>query len=1274
MRGSKKKRSKTASEVPVLDYERTFEPTTEFDLLPKTMHFIDSTEQQLRVGDSSQSASAVVHQVTSIGARPATIQNISGENQVSDKDNKRTAGAVPVASKVQASLIATESGIALTDTESASEITKARSNSEGNVSRPRGRPRKSKRHDWAPQSKPDMISNLDSADRQIEPQRMMKVRADGKLSSPKSRRVSKIIVPATEESETSSRETAVKSLQRRKEQAIMEIHPDGKLSSIKPLGPTGIAKAKSTRRHKRLNNLLVIRYGINGEFREYIGEKIEEILARPIREDTPQPGIPVASVPSMPAKMTHPFFLEKPTVKSDDPSKIRDTSSNLSQFVSNRDEQGTDFTLMKKSSPRKPKAPVNISHGMGQLIGTPITLGASKTRQIPGAVSPIWPPRGMVHVRPESDVPSAGQVTAQRRSTDAILPTVTAKYKEKQMNLPEREEITSPYRLLLQSCRAETTGVRTAITDRCCAVRFPNRIVTTGRELQHIYQKKFSGSGSRNINDQDELDIAQSCDKSRHVGPSMLFDRMQSSLTAFDRFECESQDWAHKFAPQTADEVLQPGREALILRDWLRSHAVNSVNTSGYDTGIPREDAFVSKKLSTRVRKRKRKRVEALNDFVVSSGEEESEMDELVDDYNDVPPGFSIDPKRTVIRARDAARLSASPNDNEKPSNALVISGPHGCGKTAAAYAAARELNYEIFEINPGCRRSGRDILDKVGELTRNHIVHQTCGAELDEGSEDGKNMRLLNDTLTPDRETRRQDTMNSFFMPKKETVKKISGKDKLHKGCATSEVKPQRNTQKQSMILLEEADVLFEEDKQFWSTTMELIRQSKRPVVMTCTDESMLPLVDLPLFAILRLKQPSEKLALEYLSLLACNEGHLVSQEAVLGLYRIKGYDLRSSITELQFFCQMAIGDPKGGLDWMLIQPASKSGSTAKARPQRVVSEGAYPPGIGWIGRSNILHNSENQAKRELELLLEIWQFWRVDLAEWQDFLPNDAPAFLPSTTRHGNLSKLENLDLVYDSLSAADILPSLAFQDELDILLDTSQPTLSENSRANFVEGLTVLEADPLVDFSGLGASIPGALRIAARRTLQTLGHKHTASRLDEQAVMSVLPQLVQGRAQLGKLTPNSLSITFEALARPSKGITIGKGPAISCFDRPTSIVAEDLAPYVRSIVRYDQRLEEQRNLLASTSRDGHDSGKRIRTTRASRAALEGGSKASTRRERWFPSDANFCLILKSGGAGWQNLNTYQNAFTESSARAKVPRSRRSSAGSSGNVEMEG
>lgn len=96
-------------------------------------------------------------------------------------------------------------------------------------------------------------------------------------------------------------------------------------------------------------------------------------------------------------------------------------------------------------------------------------------------------------------------------------------------------------------------------------------------------------------------------------------------------------------------------------------------------------------------------------------------------------------------------------------------------------------------------------------------------------------------------------------------------------------------------------------------------------------------------------------------------------------------------------------------------------------------------------------------------------------------------------------------------------------------------------------------------------------------------------------------------------------------------------------SVFDRTLKLIALDVAPYVRGIVAHESRLQKQRlklsNLMSEGGRAAQGS-KRMRTTRAALSALEGGSRSTTRGERWFMADINPHLVMKTAGEGWIEL----------------------------------
>ncbi|KAF7728778.1 hypothetical protein EC973_005616 [Apophysomyces ossiformis] len=192
-------------------------------------------------------------------------------------------------------------------------------------------------------------------------------------------------------------------------------------------------------------------------------------------------------------------------------------------------------------------------------------------------------------------------------------------------------------------------------------------------------------------------------------------------------------------------------------------------------------------------------------------------------------------------------------------SNMIVLFGEHGAGKTASVYTAAEEEGYQVFEIYAGMKRSGKDVAAAVGEMTQSHQVKYG-----------GKRMQT------------RKDISALFDAESDQTM-----------------------DPKQSLILLEEADLLFEQDKGFWSVVMEIAETSKRPIVITCNDLSAIPLHDLFIQAVLPIEALSEKELLPYLQLVCLAEGYLVPKKDLSHFMAAIGTDLRKLLITLQCWCK---------------------------------------------------------------------------------------------------------------------------------------------------------------------------------------------------------------------------------------------------------------------------------------------------------------------------------------------------------------------------------
>jgi len=981
----------------------------------------------------------------------------------------------------------------------------------------------------------------------------------------------------------------------------------GSPTSTKNYVGTGEEKpaARRGRKKKEDKHLLVRCRYAEWPSRSTIGPRISRILDSEERYAMVLPAVKVAprlSKSSRTAKSTHPFFVGKP----------KDKTGNQ--------RAGQEETSQPKSSPRKSFAstPGKIRMEVQRQKAQQHELSdieEDQPRKPPSLGYVVWPSRDMMHVRGITD------------TTKPSPPREKVNYRKKKYKSSPLDDSQSILRRLcddLKSLPSDESRLRPdGFYDPPASLRVPRRLLITGPSIQ--------GAVSRELSRQ-----------SQHPALMSIYRSIETGINPYDEGRSEPNAWAVKYAPQTAEDVLQPGTEATILRDWMKGLTVVSVEMKSSHPAKP--DTSESKP-----RKKRRKRAEDLDDFIVDDESEVGHLEEMpmLDDVSSGKENMFSN-KRTVVRS--GLPSSQNSTDARKVPNAVVISGPHGCGKTAMVYAVAKELGFQVFEINSGTRRSGKDVLERVGDMVENHLVsrqnHDAGNISADEDS------ARLSKALTKDLESGRQGTMNTFFKPKAQTT--ISSQSSNPKKPvdpvqvkALSKSKAGRN-QKQSLILLEEVDVLFEQDKNFWSTVLELIINSKRPVVITCTDENVVPLQAISLHAILRLSTPSHDVVADYLLLMAAREGHLLRRDAVSSLLQYKKHDLRASISELQFWCQMGVGDPRGGLSWMFQRWPPGIGLDSEGRVQRVVSEGAYPRAIGCIPKED---DSAGQSDGVAELLLECWESWQMHpFDDLQVAIGDQYESEDLSTARsaQSRLKSLKAIDALYGSMSAFDVCCRTGLPKTSDVHsrhapvgsfiheteLDSTLPALSEKARQDYVVGSTLLQTDEKIDYTDFDSRLATS---AANLLSQAYGLDRPLLNTDKSHLLSRISNGLRSSAETIPLSRHDFSAAFDPISEVAAH-TSQFALAYSAFDGPLSTISEDIAPYVRSIVHFDLALEEQRTRLSSLL-GGSDkvTGKRSRTTRAARSALEGGKRETTRRERWFPQELDLVAVLATGGKTW-------------------------------------
>lgn len=486
------------------------------------------------------------------------------------------------------------------------------------------------------------------------------------------------------------------------------------------------------------------------------------------------------------------------------------------------------------------------------------------------------------------------------------------------------------------------------------------------------------------------------------------------STTTFDDLRSPQETWNERWHPRCAAEVIGNEDHARYLRDWLRALEVRATpqtadgpSTSNvfsikrgrgkkvandYPKEVKRPNIIRAVDKSQRKRRRIDSDEEDLEDWIADDDSDDENpwrhATPIIEEPEDLPDpseggGSPWKPRMTRLKRNwkddqdseltlDIPLLDAP--SQEDPTydftsyltNTILLSGPSGCGKTAAVYACAEELGWEVFEVYPGIgKRNGASLLSLVGDAGKHHLVGK------------GSTRSVRNE------DAHQKSGITSFFSTKGSRAHSILGSNASAEGNESSspgspitleqsilsegtnslsnnESDPAQMLNRQSIILLEEVDILFNEDVNFWPTIVTLIKESRRPVVMTCngmlsmfainpfvityydhSDPYLIPFSELPLQTVLYFSSCPPDLASSYIKCLALAEGYYFSAKdcglivktqsspngvdlshdldnAIRQLKPEPSTDLRRAINYTQFLCQGSLFQtehhPQGG------------------------------------------------------------------------------------------------------------------------------------------------------------------------------------------------------------------------------------------------------------------------------------------------------------------------------------------------------------------------
>ena len=213
-------------------------------------------------------------------------------------------------------------------------------------------------------------------------------------------------------------------------------------------------------------------------------------------------------------------------------------------------------------------------------------------------------------------------------------------------------------------------------------------------------------------------------------------------------------------------------------------------------------------------------------------------------------PPPSLPPSQTSSLAEDSAaclppvRARKPPNFGRNICSTMLLVGPPGSGKTAAVYACARELGWDVFEVYAGIgERSGADLKRLLGDIGKNHLVKLQGTPRRVKKHEQPLVQPKPGRTRT--RALRRVDSQDEVNLVVEVDVN-IDLVTPPHpttplpdiEGGHDGDEEPVEPEVNQVVVLIEEVDVLYQTDNNFWSALINIIKECKRPVILTCNGE----------------------------------------------------------------------------------------------------------------------------------------------------------------------------------------------------------------------------------------------------------------------------------------------------------------------------------------------------------------------------------------------------------------------------------------------------
>ncbi|KAL5253848.1 hypothetical protein ACHWQZ_G013581 [Mnemiopsis leidyi] len=267
--------------------------------------------------------------------------------------------------------------------------------------------------------------------------------------------------------------------------------------------------------------------------------------------------------------------------------------------------------------------------------------------------------------------------------------------------------------------------------------------------------------------------------------------------------------------------------------------------------------------------------------------------------------------------------------------NVVLITGPTGVGKSGAIATCASQLGYKVMELNASSDRAGKNVAELFSEASQSHCVTGKSGAadftkliaDISARNANKKKVRKSaggiekfyskpnkssitdSDVIDVDksskgRKKKKSGTQEEKGKLKLKSPKEEKGKLKLKKpitNTAAAANDTGSKVEKLSLIVLEEIDIAFEEDRGFLAAIVALTQVAKRPIILTSNDPNIVLPTDSE-FLVLNFKPPKLESVILNMGCLSLSYNNYISPYQLQQYTQFYNSDLQRLLANLEF------------------------------------------------------------------------------------------------------------------------------------------------------------------------------------------------------------------------------------------------------------------------------------------------------------------------------------------------------------------------------------